>query len=136
MKENHEDISLETLEKLSALEEEIGNIASVEDGFDSRLEEIKNDVNRLYALQSSLEKEIEKWSGLLDKVNEALSSMNSLVEKVSKLEETISSLDLNEVKESSDRASSSIDKAIASLMEEKDKPLTSAEAKGKKKGKR
>ena len=136
MKENHEDISLETLEKLSALEEEIGNIASVENGFDSRLEEIKNDVNRLYALQSSLEKEIEKWSGLLDKVNEALSSMNSLVEKVSKLEETISSLDLNEVKESSDRASSSIDKAIASLIEEKDKPLTIAEAKGRKKGKR
>ncbi|MCR5079158.1 MAG: hypothetical protein K6B65_04520 [Bacilli bacterium] len=133
MKENHDDIALDTLSRLSAISEDVAKISEVEDGFESRLEELRGDVDRLFALQNTIERELEKWSGLLDRVQDALTAMNGLTEKVERLEQTLSEMDLNEVRSSADKAVTSIDKAVSVLGEEKDKPKTLAEAKGKKK---
>lgn len=111
-----EELYKATLEELSSISERLNAIASVEQTFDARLEELSERVDALFAKRDALLDDLEKVHAVVNDLAAAIEKGEALQRRIDELNDRIASINIQGLADKLDEASASVGKATSKLL--------------------
>lgn len=104
-----------TLAELSAISKRLENISKIEDSFETKAADMETAINALFSRRDEIQEDIDHLNTILLDVQKTLSGLSALEEKIEALNQTVASLDVQDIGEKLEQVSQDISKANAKI---------------------